>query len=96
MAAECGLVAAWGETDEYANRYHEHASRSKRAAGARTDQIHAHSVPWTLAVGAGSTSERSESSHRDETRSVGRPDHPAEGPDKRWREDERLGVEWGW
>lgn len=53
IAAGCGLVPAWGETDEYANRYHEHASHSKRAAGARTDQIHAHSAPWTLAVGAG-------------------------------------------
>jgi hypothetical protein len=32
MAAGCGLVPAWGETDAWANRYHEQLSRSKRTA----------------------------------------------------------------
>jgi hypothetical protein len=35
------LVPAWGETDAYTNRYHELVSRSKQAAGVRTDQMHA-------------------------------------------------------
>jgi hypothetical protein len=34
MAAECGLVPAWGETDAEANRYHEPASSSKPATAA--------------------------------------------------------------
>jgi hypothetical protein len=31
MAAECGLMPAWGETDAYANRYHEQPVLSKQA-----------------------------------------------------------------
>src|SRR5215216_5117461 len=34
MAAECGLVPAWGETDAEANRYHEPASPSNPATAA--------------------------------------------------------------
>jgi len=41
----CGLVSAWGETDAYMNRYHEHTTRSKRAAGARKEMAPAQLMP---------------------------------------------------
>ena len=40
-----GGLSAWGETDAYMNRYHEHTSRSKRAAGARKEMAPAQLMP---------------------------------------------------
>jgi hypothetical protein len=39
MAAECGLVPARGETDAYANRYHERPVLSKQAGASPLDDL---------------------------------------------------------
>ena len=38
LAADAGLVPAWGETDAQTNRYHEPVSRRNTAAGARINR----------------------------------------------------------